>query len=233
MTGTLLNIITVLIGSIIGLLIRSRIPENYKLILLQAIGLLTLVIGLQMAFKTHEILIMMSALLIGAISGQFLDINSKIEIIADKLKKKYASQNDQYFSEGFITASIIFCVGPMTILGALNDGLKGDYELLAIKSILDGFTSIALSATFGIGVMFSIFTIAIIQGGISLFAIYADSFLSEVMISEMTAVGGIIIVAIGIVILDIKNCEFYACSNLCSTICIFKKSYYLILIHDT
>jgi uncharacterized protein len=205
MTGTILNIFTVLIGSIIGLLIRSKIPENYKLILLQAIGLLTLVIGLQMAFKTQEILIMMSALLIGAISGQFLDINQKIEIIAEKLKNKFASQNDQYFSEGFITASIIFCVGPMTILGALNDGLKGDYELLAIKSVLDGFTSIVLSATFGIGVIFSIFTIAIIQGGIALFASYADSFLSDVMISEMTAVGGIMIVAIGIVILDLKK----------------------------
>jgi uncharacterized membrane protein YqgA involved in biofilm formation len=189
----------------LGLLIRSKVPENYKLILLQAIGLLTLVIGLQMAFKTQEILIMMSTLLIGAITGQFLDINNKIEIIADKIKKKFASQNDQYFNEGFITASIIFCVGPMTILGALNDGLKGDYELLAIKSILDGFTSIALSATFGIGVIFSVFTILIVQGGISLFATYADSFLSEIMITEMTAVGGIMIVAIGIVLLDIKK----------------------------
>ena len=89
----------------------------------------------------------------------------------------------------------------MSILGALNDGLKGDYELLAIKSILDGFTSIALSATFGIGVLFSIITIAVIQGGISLFASFADSFLNEFMIGEMTAVGGIMIVSIGIVIL--------------------------------
>ena len=205
MTGTIINIITVLIGSSVGLLIRSKIPENYKLILLQAIGLLTLVIGLQMALKTQEILIMMSALLFGAISGQFIDINSKIENFAEKLKNKFASHNDKYFSEGFITASIIFCVGPMTILGALNDGLKGDYELLAIKSILDGFTSIALSATFGIGVMFSILTIIIIQGGISLFASHADAFLSDVMISEMTAVGGVMIIAIGIVILDIKK----------------------------
>jgi len=205
MTGTIINITTVLIGSLVGLLIRSRIPEKYKIILLQSIGLLTLVIGLQMAFKTQEILLMMSALLFGAISGQFLDINSKIELFAEKLKKKFASQNDNYFSEGFITASIIFCVGPMTILGALNDGLKGDYELLAIKSILDGFTSIALSATFGIGVLFSIITIIVIQGGISLFALYADAFLSDVMIAEMTAVGGVMIVAIGIVILDIKK----------------------------
>jgi uncharacterized membrane protein YqgA involved in biofilm formation len=205
MTGTIINIITVLIGSTIGLLIRTKIPENYKLILLQAIGLLTLVIGLQMAFKTQQILIMMSALLVGAISGQFLDINGKIESFADQLKKKFAAKNDKYFSEGFITASIIFCVGPMTILGALNDGLEGDYELLAIKAILDGFTSIALSATFGIGVLFSILTIFIIQGGISFLAIYLEPFLTQIMIAEMTAVGGIMIVAIGIVILDIKK----------------------------
>ena len=205
MTGTIINIFTVFIGSMVGLLIRSKIPETYKTILLQAIGLLTLVIGIQMAFKTEEILLMMSALLFGAISGQFMDINNKIELFADILKKKFTSQNDKYFSEGFITASIIFCVGPMTILGALNDGLKGDYDLLAIKSILDGFTSIALSATFGIGVMFSIITILIIQGGISLFATFADSFLSELMIAEMTAVGGVMIIAIGIVILDIKK----------------------------
>ena len=205
MTGTIINIFTVFIGSMVGLLIRSKIPETYKTILLLAIGLLSLVIGIQMAFKTEEILLMMSALLFGAISGQFMDINKKIELFADILKKKFTSQNDKYFSEGFITASIIFCVGPMTILGALNDGLKGDYDLLAIKSILDGFTSIALSATFGIGVMFSIITILIIQGGISLFATFADSFLSELMIAEMTAVGGVMIIAIGIVILDIKK----------------------------
>ena len=205
MTGTLINILTVLIGSAIGLLIRSKIPENYKLILLQAIGLLTLVIGLQMALRTQEMLIMMSALLLGAITGQLIDINSKIELFAEKLKKRFANQNDKYFTEGFITASIIFCVGPMTILGALNDGLKGDYQLLAIKSILDGFTSIALSATFGIGVIFSIITIAIIQGGISSFASYADSFLNDIMIAEMTAVGGILIVAIGFGILNIKK----------------------------
>ena len=148
---------------------------------------------------------MMAALLFGAITGQLIDINNKIEIIADKIKNRFASKNDRFFREGFITASIIFCIGPMTILGALNDGLKGDYELLAIKSILDGFTAIALSATFGIGVLFSIITIAVIQGGISLFASFADGFLNEFMIWEMTAVGGIMIISIGIVILDIKK----------------------------
>lgn len=229
MTGTIINIITVIIGSILGLLIRSRIPENYKLILMQAIGLLTLIIGIQMALKTEDILIMMAALLFGALTGQLLDINNKIELIADKIKNRFASKDDNYFSEGFITASIIFCVGPMTILGALNDGLKGDYELLAIKSILDGFTSIALSATFGIGVVFSIITIAVIQGGISLFASYAENILDNFMITEMTAVGGIIIIAIGLVILDIKKIQVanFLPALIYSPILIYLKSLYL------
>ena len=157
------------------------------------------------------------------------DINSKIEIFADNIKNRFASKDDKYFSEGFITASIIFCVGPMTILGALNDGLKGDYELLAIKSILDGFTSIALSATFGIGVLFSILTIAVIQGGISLFASYADNFLDNFMITEMTAVGGIIIISIGFVILDIKKIHVanFLPALIYSPILIYLKSLFL------
>jgi hypothetical protein len=205
MTGTFINILTVLVGSLLGLALRSKLPDQYKAILLQVIGLLTLVIGMQMALKTEEILIMMTALILGGLTGQFLKIDNKIEIFASEIKKRFASENNSLFSEGFITASIIFCVGPMTILGSINDGLKGDYELLAIKSVLDGFTSIALAASFGIGVLFSIFTILLIQGGISLTAFYADQFLNEIMINEMTAVGGILILAIGLMILNIKN----------------------------
>jgi len=205
MTGTILNIITVLIGSFVGLFLRTKMPEQYKSILLQVIGMLTLVIGMQMALKTDEILVVMMALICGALLGQFLRIDNKIENMADTLKNRLAKKNDLYFSEGFITASIIFCVGPMTILGSISDGLHGDYELLAIKSVLDGFTSVALSATFGIGVIFSVFTILLIQGGISITASFSDQFLSESMITEMTATGGIIILGIGLVILKIKE----------------------------
>jgi uncharacterized membrane protein YqgA involved in biofilm formation len=104
-----------------------------------------------------------------------------------------------------MTASIIFCVGPMTILGSLNDGLRGDIDLLAIKSVLDGFTSIALAASFGIGVIFSIFTIILIQGGLTFSAVFIEQILNDLMISEMTAVGGVLIIGIGLIILDIKK----------------------------
>ncbi len=205
MTGTLINLATVLIGSVIGLSFRNKLPDKYKIILLQVIGLLTLVIGMQMALKTDYILIMMAALIFGALTGQLLNIDYKIENIAEEIKKRFANENDSYFTEGFITASIIFCVGPITILGAMNDGLRGDYELLAIKSVLDGFTSIALSASFGIGVLFSLFTILTVQGSISILASYADKILNDIMINEMSAVGGVLILAIGFTILEIKK----------------------------
>ncbi len=205
MTGTLINLATVLIGSVIGLSFRNKLPDKYKIILLQVIGLLTLVIGMQMALKTEFILIMMAALIFGALTGQLLNIDYKIENIAEEIKKRFANENDSYFTEGFITASIIFCVGPITILGAMNDGLRGDYELLAIKSVLDGFTSIALSASFGIGVLFSLFTILTVQGSISILASYADKILNDIMINEMSAVGGVLILAIGFTILEIKK----------------------------
>ncbi len=203
--GTLLNVITVLIGVLIGLTLRHRLGDTYKSIILQGIGLLTIVIGMQMALNTKNILIVLSSVLLGGLTGQIANLDDKISKFADFLKKKYAREDDKFFSEGFITASIIFCIGPMTILGSINDGLRADIDLLALKSVLDGFTSIALAASFGIGVLFSIFTIIIIQGGITALAFFFDQFLNDYMINEMTAVGGILIIGIGLIILDIKK----------------------------
>jgi len=203
--GTLLNVITVLIGATVGLLLRNRMEAVYKSIILQGIGILTIVIGVQMALGTENILIVLASVLLGGLTGQFANIDDKISSVANFLKKRYARENDQFFSEGFITASIIFCVGPMTILGSINDGLHADIDLLALKSVLDGFTSIALAASFGIGVLFSILTIIIIQGGLTALAFFFDQFLNEYMINEMTAVGGVLIIGIGLVILDLKK----------------------------
>jgi uncharacterized membrane protein YqgA involved in biofilm formation len=203
--GTILNVITVLLGTSLGLLLRNRLNETYKSIILQGIGILTLVIGIQMAVKTENILLVLTAVLIGGITGQLGKLDEKLNALADYLKNKFSGKEDAFFSEGFITASIIFCVGPMTILGSLNDGLRGDIDLLAIKSVLDGFTSIALAASFGIGVIFSIFTIILIQGGLTFSAVFIEQILNDLMISEMTAVGGVLIIGIGLIILDIKK----------------------------
>lgn len=205
MTGTIINIITVFIGTTLGMLLRKRLGEHYKTIILHAIGLMTLLIGIQMAIQTQDILIVLASMLMGALSGQALNIDNQLEKFAEKLKMMFSNENDPYFSEGFIAASIIFCVGPMTILGSINDGLSGDYNLLAIKSVLDGFTSIALAATFGFGVYLSIFTVLVIQGGLSLFATVFQGILTDIMITEMSAAGGVIIISIGFVILEIKK----------------------------
>ena len=203
--GTAINIITVLIGTTFGLLLRSKLNEAYQSIILQGIGLLTIVIGMQMALKTENILVLLASVVLGGLLGQYIRIDYRLERLAGSFKKKYARDGDTYFSEGFITASIIFCVGPMTILGSLNDGLYGNYDLLALKSVLDGFTSIALAASFGIGVIFSIVTIIVVQGGITFAALFIEQALSNMMVTEMTAVGGVLIVGIGIVILNIKK----------------------------
>ena len=204
-TGTIINVITVIIGSGLGLLLRHRLSDQYKSIILQGVGILTIVIGMQMALKTENILLILISIILGGIAGQVMKLEENIDLFAEQVKKKVAREDDKFFSEGFITASIIFCVGPMTILGSINDGLHGDINLLAIKSVLDGFTALALTTTFGIGVIFSVFTIIVIQGGLTISAVFIDQFFNQMMINEMTAVGGVLIVGIGLILLEIKK----------------------------
>jgi uncharacterized membrane protein YqgA involved in biofilm formation len=203
--GTIINVITVIIGSGLGLLLRNRLGDIYKSIILQGVGIITIVIGMQMALKTNNILILLISVIFGGIFGQMMRLEENLDTLADRIKNRFARKDDVFFSEGFITASIIFCVGPMTILGSISDGLHGDINLLAIKSVLDGFTALALTTTFGIGVIFSIFTIIVIQGGITFSALLFEQFFNDLMINEMTAVGGVLIVGIGLILLDIKK----------------------------
>lgn len=203
--GTIINVATVIIGSGLGLLLRNRLSDVYKSIILQGVGILTLVIGMQMALKTSNILILLISVIVGGLLGQLMRLEENLEMLAGRIKNKFARHDDAYFSEGFISASIIFCVGPMTILGSINDGLYGDINLLAIKSVLDGFTALALTTTFGIGVIFSIFTIIVVQGGITFSALLIEQFFNDLMINEMTAVGGVLIVGIGFILLEIKK----------------------------
>ena len=203
--GTIINVITVIIGSGLGLLLRNRLGDIYKSIILQGVGIITIIIGMQMALKTNNILILLISVIFGGIFGQMMRLEENLDTLADRIKNRFARKDDVFFSEGFITASIIFCVGPMTILGSISDGLHGDINLLAIKSVLDGFTALALTTTFGIGVIFSIFTIIVIQGGITFSALLIEQFFNDLMINEMTAVGGVLIVGIGFILLDIKK----------------------------
>lgn len=203
--GTVLNVLTVLIGSTIGFFVQSRFSENMKQQMLQGIGLVTILIGVQMGLKSENILYPLAAILLGGMLGHVLQLEERLNNLAAFLGNRFTTKTDSArFMRGFVTASLIFCVGPMTILGAINDGLSGDYQLLAVKSMLDGFTSLALAAALGAGVFFSIATIIVLQGGLTLLASQLGAFFSADVINETTAAGGILIIGLGLVILEIK-----------------------------
>ncbi len=200
--GTLLNIITVLLGGIIGLLLGSRFPNKMRETVISALGLFSIAVGLQMTFASKNILIVLGAILIGGILGEAIGIDEGLKKVGEWLEEKTGNKGTEgtqgNFVKGFVMASLLFCVGPMTILGSIQDGLSGDYKLLAIKSVMDGFAALAFTSSLGVGVMFSTLTIAIYQGGLTLLAGYAKAILTDAMIAEMTATGGIMIMGIGV-----------------------------------
>ena len=203
MKGTFVNIITVIAGSFIGILIGTKFPENIKKIAFDGVGLSSLALGIMLALKTDNIIIMVFSILFGAIIGELLKIEEFLENFGDKIKNKVKAKSS--FTEGFITATLIFCVGSMAIIGSINEGLTGDATILYTKSILDGITSIALSSTLGIGVMFSTLPILIYQGGITLFSSIIKNLFTTHAINMITGVGGVLIIGIGLNLLGIKK----------------------------
>ena len=202
MTGTLINVITIIIGSLLGILFGSKLPERIRNTVISVLGLFTLALGIQMFLKTSNSLIVLIALLIGAILGEWWRIEERLEHFGKKLQGSFArslkNQDLSRFVEGFLAASILFCVGPMAILGSIQDGLSGDFSLLTTKAIMDGFAAMAFAASMGIGVAFSSIPIILFQGGLSLLAVQAQPFITTPMINEMSAAGGVILVGIAI-----------------------------------
>jgi uncharacterized membrane protein YqgA involved in biofilm formation len=203
MKGTLFNIFTVILGSLIGITIGSKFPEKIKKIAFDGVGLSSLTLGIMLALKTDSIIIMVFSVLFGGIIGEILKIEDFLESIGDRIKSKIKTNSP--FTEGFITSTLIFCVGSMAIIGSINEGLTGDVTILYTKSILDGVTSIALSSALGIGVLFSIFPILIYQGGITILSTYVRSLFTDHSINMITGVGGVLIIGIGLNLLGIKK----------------------------
>jgi len=195
----------IIAGTAIGSLAGSRLPARMRRIVLYAIGLVVLLIGFQMAVRTQNVLVVLGAILIGGIIGELLRIEERLEQLGQFFQKKFSKGSEQSIAEGFVTASLVFCVGPMAILGSISDGLSGDYSLLSVKAVMDGFASIAFGASLGWGVGLSALSILVYQGGITLFAGSLPGALNEAMITEMTATGGLIIIGIGIKLLDLKD----------------------------
>ena len=205
MIGTLINVGTILVGAAIGSMAGPRLPARMRRIVLYGIGLVVILVGFQMAVQTRNVLVVLGAVLIGGIIGELLRIEERLEQLGQFIQEKLASGSEQSVAEGFVTASLIFCVGPMAILGAISDGLNGDYSVLSIKAVMDGFASIAFGASLGWGVGLAALSVLIYQGGITLFAGVLAGFLNEAMTTEMTATGGLIIIGIGIKLLDLKE----------------------------
>ena len=205
MTGTLINVGAILIGTAIGSLAGSRLPSRMRRIVLYGIGLVVILLGFQMAVRTRNILVVLGAVLIGGIIGELLRIEDRLEQLGQFFQAKFSKDSEQSISEGFVTASLVFCVGPMAILGSISDGLSGDYSLLSVKAVMDGFASIAFGASMGWGVGLSAISILVYQGGLTLAAGFLPGALNDAMITEMTATGGLIIIGIGIKLLDLKD----------------------------
>ncbi len=204
MYGTIVNSLAIIAGSIVGFLFQHRFPKKIQQIVFQGLGLSAFLIGMQMALKVQYILPLIFSLIIGGIVGESINLDMKMEHFGNWLKSTIKSK-DARFTDGFVAASILFCVGAMAILGPMDEGIRGDRTILLTKSILDGFASIALAASMGIGVAFSAIPILIYQGGIAILAGFSQNFFTSSMIQQLTAVGGILIVGISMNILEIKK----------------------------
>ncbi len=203
--GTIVNAGTVVLGSIIGYILKKRYPQKVREIVFQAIGLVTVVIGLKMSLEVKNLLTLIFSLLLGGILGELIRFEDGVNNLVSKIQKKFKSESSGMFTEGLITAFLIFCMGSMTIVGALNEGLNNDHTLLFTKSILDGFTSIALASTYGIGVLFSVIPLIIYQGGITIAAVLMKDLFTTYIIAQLTATGGVIILGLGINLLKLRE----------------------------
>jgi len=206
--GALVNGGTVVVGTILGLLLR-RIPESMKATVMNGIGLAIVVLGIQMSFKSENYLIVILSLVIGAVIGELVSLEDKFTAVGHWLELRIGSNEPGSISQGFITASLVFVVGAMGILGALDSGIKGNHDILYTKAIMDGFIAIILTSTLGVGVLFSAIPIILYEGAIALFATQISRFMPDALlnqsIAELTATGGIMIAAIGLNLLGITT----------------------------
>jgi uncharacterized protein len=202
MVGTLINVGAILVGGGMGLLFGSKLSERLKNTVIAGLGLFTLVYGISLFLKTGNSLIVLGSLLVGVLLGEWMRIEDGLSHFGSWLEKKFnkcAGESDQVnFINGFVTTSLIFCIGPMAILGSIQDGISGDFSTLVIKAVLDGFGAFAFASSLGVGVLFSALPVFVYQGAITLLAVQAQKIATDAMMNEMTAAGGVILVGIAI-----------------------------------
>lgn len=204
MLGTLVNFGAIIVGGAIGLRFKSLLPQRVIDLLFQVFGLFTLYLGFTMGLKTQNAILIALSLILGALTGSLLNLQDKTDRLGESIKSRFNLKGDR-FTEGFIVASLLFCMGPVAILGSIEEGIGNEPKLLLIKSLMDGIASIALASSLGIGVIFSAIPILIYQGLLTLLAKWVGGSFSEVMINELSAVGGILLIGMAINLLDIKK----------------------------
>lgn len=203
MFGTIVNALAICVGTFFGVVLRSGIPDKYKETSVAALGLAIVLIGLKGAWETNNALILIAALVLGGIIGEALGIEQRLHRFGQKAERYLGKSGN--VGEAFVTATLVYCVGAMAIMGSLQSGLSGNHETLLAKSLLDGISSIFFASTLGVGVALSAVSVFAYQGTITLGAKWLAALISAPMISEMNAVGGILVIAIGLGILEIKK----------------------------
>ncbi len=206
--GTVVNIATIVAGTAVGLLVGGRIPERARTTVLQSVGLVVIALGVSEAIGTRNVVFPLVSVVVGGLVGEAMRIEDRLEGAGRRLRDRFANahgpDDNATFVEGFVAATLLFCVGPLTILGSIQDGLRGDIGLLTVKAALDGLVSVVFAATLGWGVGFAIVPLALYQGSLTLLAGGADAVLSDRMILEGTSTGGILVMGIGLRLLDLK-----------------------------
>lgn len=204
MTGTLINVVTVVIGSVLGIILGGRLPDRLRQTVMSVLGLFTLGFGLHLFIQTQNSLVVLASLLVGVLLGEWWQIETGLQNLGAWLERRFnhrsseTTEVDNRFVRGFFITSLLFCVGPMAILGSIQDGLTGNFETLAIKSIMDGFAALAFASSLGVGVAFSALSVLVYQGSITLLAAQVQAVVTESMMVELTAVGGVLLLGIAV-----------------------------------
>jgi uncharacterized protein len=202
--GTAINVLAVLAGGGIGTLAGARLPEGMRSTAMQAIGIVTLLVGVSHFMEFDNVLVPLVSVILGLAVGELLDLDAQLRRLGDRLEERF-SKGESPVSRAFVTTSLLFCVGPLTVIGSLQDGLNGDYSLLALKSALDFIAALAFASVLGWGVLLSAGTVLVVQGSLTLGAAFLDAVVTGTMISSTTATGGILIFGLGLGLLDLKE----------------------------
>jgi uncharacterized membrane protein YqgA involved in biofilm formation len=205
LTGTLFNAATVLMGGVVGTVVGDRLPVRLRENVVRGVGLFVTAMGVKFAIDTSNLLFVLGAILLGGVVGSLIGVDARLTELGEALQRRFARGRTSTVAEAFVTAAIVFCVGPLTFLGSIQNGLSGDATLLSVKSVLDGFTAIALAATLGWGVLLTVPLILIYQGGLAIGASLFSGILSDLQLREMSAVGGLLLIGVGLKLLGIRD----------------------------